>query len=57
MDWRLKLMLKGQLLAKDDMNRQESCYAIKSLSKQCSDVNSIQNILKRLFFILNGNHY
>jgi hypothetical protein len=51
---RIKIKKKGQLLAKVEENQQETANAIKSLAKQCSDSEAVQNILKHLFHILNG---
>ena len=45
----------GQLIAKDEIIQNESALVIKFLSKQCSNNDSIQFVIKHLFDILNGN--
>ena len=47
-------VLRSQLLAKDKENQEEAAYAIKSLTKQCSNKESIIAILASLFDLLNG---
>lgn len=49
-------LFPGPLHAKEDKIREDAVFLIMQLSKQCSDSNAVQAIIKMILDIFNGSY-